>query len=149
MPTQNTTVIFGIVMMAMSRKEASVKPKSLFPKTPILTKTAGLVTLTITRLDRCADEFLPMLILDIIVMSFDAMPVSKKREVDASKLSKKSRFQSMLMLTVMAGFVTPITIEILQKITALRCLKMPTPNTTATIGTARAALRRKEMGVKI
>ena len=149
MPTQNTTVIFGIVMMAMSRKEASVKPKSLFPKTPILTKTAGLVTLTITRLDRCADEFLPMLILDIIVMSFDAMPVSKKREVDASKLSKKSRFQLMPTLMVMAGFVTPITIEILQKITALGCHKMPTLNTTATIGTARAASRRKGTVVKI
>ena len=148
MPTQNTTVIFGIVMMAMSRKEASVKPKSLFPKTPILTKTAGLVTLTITRLDRCVDEFLPMLILDIIVMSSVVMPVSKKREVDASKLSKKSRFQSMLMLIVIAGLVTPITIEILQGITALGCLKMPTPNTIATIGTARVASKGKGADVK-
>ena len=149
MPTQNTTVIFGIAMMAMSRKEVSAKPKSMLPKTPILTKIAGLATRTITRLARCADEFLPMPTLDIIVMSFDAMLGSKKREVDASKLSKKSRFQSMLMLTVMAGFVTPITIEILQKITALRCLKTPTPNTTATIGTARVASRKKETDVKI
>ena len=49
---------------------------------------------------------------------------------------------------VMAGFVIPITIETLQKITALRFLKTPTLKTTVMIGTARAATRRKVVGVK-
>jgi hypothetical protein len=85
MPTLNTIAIIGIAMTAMSRKEASVKPKSLFPQTPILMEIAGLVTLTITKLAQCVDEFLPTPILDIIVMSFIAMSASKEREVDASK----------------------------------------------------------------
>ena len=85
MPIQDTTAMIGIAMMVTSRKEASVKPKSLCLKTLILTKIAGLATRTITRLAQCVDEFLPTPILDIIVMSFDAMLGSKKREVAASK----------------------------------------------------------------
>ena len=85
MPTQNTTVIFGIAMTAMSRKEVSAKPKSLFRQTLIMTETVGLVTRTITRLARCVDGSLQTPILDITVMSFIAMPGSKKRETDASK----------------------------------------------------------------
>ena len=148
MPTLNTTVIIGIAMMVTSRKEASVKPKSLSLQMPILMETAGLVTPTITKLARSVYESLLTPILDFIAMSFTAMPAMKKREVAASKYSKQSRFQSTLTLMVMAGFVISITIETLQKITALRCLKTPTPNTTATIGTARAATRRKVVGVK-
>jgi membrane protein YqaA with SNARE-associated domain len=148
MPTLNTTVIIGIAMMVTSRKEAVVKPKSLSLQMPILMETAGLVTLTITKLARFVGGSLLTPILDFIAMSFIVIPASKKREVDASKLSRKSRFQSTLTLTVMAGFVTPITIEILPKITALGFLKMPIPNTIATIGTARMASRRKGMGVK-
>ena len=148
MPIQDTTVMIGIAMMVTSRKEAAVKPKSISLQMPILMETAGLVTLTITKLARFVGGSLLTPILDFIAMSFIVIPASKKREVDASKLSKQSRFQSTLTLTVMAGFVTPITIEILQKITALRCLKTPTPNTTVTIGTARAATRRKVVGVK-
>ena len=85
MPIQDTTVMIGIAMMVTSRKEASVKPKSLCLKTLILMGTVGLVTKTIIRLAQCVDEFLPTPILDIIVMSFIAMSASKEREVDASK----------------------------------------------------------------
>ena len=85
MPTQNITVIFGIAMTAMSRKEACVKPKSLFPKMPILMVTAGLVTMTITRLVRCVEESLPTPILDSIAISFTVMPAMKKKQVVASK----------------------------------------------------------------
>ena len=142
MPTLNTTVIIGIAMMVTSRKEAVVKPKSLSLQMPILMETAGLVTLTITKLARFVGGSLLTPILDFIAMSFIVIPASKKREVDASKLSRKSRFQSTLTLSVMAGFVTPITIEILPKITALGFLKMPIPNTTATIGTAKLDTKR-------
>ena len=85
MPIQDTTAMIGIAMMVTSRKEASVKPKSLCLKTLILMGTVGLVTKTIIRLAQCVDEFLPTPILDFIAINFTVMPAMKKREVAASK----------------------------------------------------------------